>query len=268
VIKQTSSEYPVADAHAFYCRALESLRAAQSQFLVGGAFAFHHYTGIERDTKDFDIFVRPRDRATVMNVLSRAGYHVELSFHWLGKAFAGDHFIDVIFRSGNGFCEVDDSWFTHAVDGEMWGFPAKLCPAEEIIWSKAYIMERERFDGADVAHLLRARAHDLDWTRLVARFGPHWRVLLTHLILYGFIYPGERSRIPEEVMRHLLGRLNCELSSNHSTVDAPLCQGSLLSREQYLVDLEQWGYRDARLSPEGCLTTHEIEHWTAAINRT
>ena len=93
MIKQTSSEYPVADAHAFYCRALESLRAAQSQFLVGGAFAFHHYTGIERDTKDFDIFVRPRDRATVMNVLSRAGYHVELSFHWLGKAFAGDHFI-------------------------------------------------------------------------------------------------------------------------------------------------------------------------------
>ena len=73
--------------------------------------------------------------------------------------------------------------------------------------------------------------------------------------------------VAAQVMRHLLGRLNCELSSNHSTVDAPLCQGSLLSREQYLVDLEQWGYRDARLSPEGCLTTHEIEHWTAAINR-
>ena len=31
----------------------------------------------------------------------------------------------------------------------------KLCPPEEIIWSKSFIMERERFDGADINHLLR-----------------------------------------------------------------------------------------------------------------
>ena len=30
-------------------------------FLVGGAYAFARYTGIERHTKDFDVFVRPRD---------------------------------------------------------------------------------------------------------------------------------------------------------------------------------------------------------------
>ena len=39
--------------------------------------------------------------------------------------------------------------------------PARLVPAEEIIWTKAFIMERERYDGADVAHILRACA-DLD----------------------------------------------------------------------------------------------------------
>ena len=27
-------------------------------FLVGGAYAFARYTGIERHTKDFDVFVR------------------------------------------------------------------------------------------------------------------------------------------------------------------------------------------------------------------
>jgi hypothetical protein len=57
------------------------------------------------------------------------------------------------------------------------GQPVRLCPAEETIWSKAFVMERERYDGADIAHLLRARAEMLDWRRLTRRFGRHWRVL-------------------------------------------------------------------------------------------
>ena len=42
-------------------------------------------------------------------------------------------------------------------------------------------MERERYDGADVAHLFRHCSGLLNWERLVRRFGPHWRVLLSHL---------------------------------------------------------------------------------------
>ena len=61
-------------------------------------------------------------------------------------------------------------------------------------------MERERYDGADVAHLLRAHGDRLDWPRLLRRFGPHWRVLLSHLVLFGFIYPGERALVPAWVM--------------------------------------------------------------------
>src|SRR5262249_49177341 len=44
---------------AFYCHALEMLTRAGAPFLVGGAYAFARYTGIERHTKDLDIFVRP-----------------------------------------------------------------------------------------------------------------------------------------------------------------------------------------------------------------
>ena len=35
--------------------------------------------------------------------------------------------------------------------------PALVVPAEEMIWSKAFIQERERFDGADIHHLLRCK---------------------------------------------------------------------------------------------------------------
>jgi len=126
-------------------------------------------------------------------------------------------------------------------------------------------MERERFDGADVMHLLRAQAEHLDWPRLLARFGADWRVLLSHLLLFGFVYPSERERVPATVMRELLGRAQAEVGSRPS--NGRVCQGTLLSREQYLTDVEQWGYADARRTPRASMTPAQIAIWTEAIGR-
>jgi len=252
--------------HDFYHRALVALNEAGVPFLLGGAYAFERYTGIARDTKDVDLFVRPEDCRRALAALAAHGCQTELTFsHWLGKAFCGEYFADIIFISGNGTARVDEEWFEHAVDAEMLGVPVKLCPVEETIWSKGFVMERERYDGADVAHLLLARAADLDWPRLLRRFGPHWRVLLSHLVLFGFIYPSQRSRIPDWVMRELLHRLEAETSE--PPPGERICQGTLLSREQYLVDIERWGYQDARLVPAGNMTTAEARRWTAAIDK-
>ena len=38
---------------------------------------------------------------------------------------------------------------------------------------------------------------------VLRRFGSDWRLLLNHLILFGFVYPSERSRIPDWVIRKL-----------------------------------------------------------------
>src|SRR5215475_9415804 len=214
---------------------MRALAAAGIRFLVGGAYCLERYTGIVRDTKDFDIFVHPGDQERVVRALEGEGYRTELTFpHWLGKAHLGDHFVDIIFSSGNGVAIVDNEWFKHAVDDEVLGIPAKLCPAEETIWSKAFIQERERFDGADVAHILRVRVATLDWDRLLRRFGPDWRVLLSHLVLFGFVYPSERASIPECVMKELLRRLEGELADPGGR---RLCRGTILSRSQYLLDV-------------------------------
>ena len=248
-----------------YRTTLEMLNRSGVPYLVGGTYAFHYYAGIARTTKDFDIFVRERDAQRVLDVLARAGFRTEIAFsHWLAKAFSGNRFIDVIFNSGNGVAEVDDEWFARAVDEEVLGVPVKLCPPEEMVWSKAFIMERERFDGADVAHILRHCSGLLNWDRLVRRFGPHWRVLLAHLMLFGFIYPGERSLIPSAVVRELLNRVQAELDV--PTRDSKVCQGTLLSRSQYLVDVDEWGYEDARLEPRGSMSSQQIDEWTAAID--
>jgi hypothetical protein len=254
-----------AKTFAFYRQALTILSEAQLPFLVGGAYALERYTGIQRHTKDIDVFVDPQECQRILNVFSAAGYQTEFTFHhWLAKVYGAGDFIDIIFSSGNGVARVDEGWFEHGVPAEVLGMPARLCPPEEMIWSKSYVMERERYDGADIAHLLRACGHSLDWERILVRFGLDWRVLLQHLILFGYIYPGERTNVPSWVLGELLQRLQREMA------EAPppdrVCQGILLSREQYLPDLERWGYADARLL-RGSMKPDEIKAWTDAIQK-
>src|SRR5688500_17012611 len=94
---------------AFYRRVIVRLKDARAPYLVGGAYALERYTGVERHTKDLDIFVRRRDCDDVMEVLRATGCNPTLTFpHWLGKAHCGTDFIDVIFSSGNGIAAVDD----------------------------------------------------------------------------------------------------------------------------------------------------------------
>jgi hypothetical protein len=247
----------------FYRDAMEVLNRAKVPFLVGGAFAFIHQAGIDKSTKDLDIFARPRDVQRLLEVSAAAGYDTELVFsHWLAKIRSPEGFIDVIFNSGNGIASVDDGWFEHATEGAVLSVPVKIAPPEETIWSKAFVMERERYDGADVSHLILALGDRLDWNRLIARFGPHWRVLLAHVVLFGFIFPSARSQVPEWVTRELVQRLQSETGTPNAA--EPVCYGTLLSWSQYLGDVLGGSFRDARIRPYGNLSAEEVARWTSA----
>jgi len=262
---ETSSARAIHDPAAdFYIDALKKLQDTGIPFLVGGAFAFSHYSHVPRDTKDVDIFVRPDDCPRVLEAFEKFGYQTEMPFpHWLGKIYADNHFIDVIFSSGNGLARVDDLWFDHAPRTNVLGVIVRLSPVEEMIWSKSFILERERFDGADVMHLLRETGPSLDWPRLLMRFGDYWRVLLSQLILFGFVYPDKRQNVPQWVMDELIRRMGVSRPNLQNDV----CYGTLLSREQYLHDLGHWKYRDAREQPEGPMTREQLDIWTEAIQK-
>jgi hypothetical protein len=247
----------------FHHTSMAALQEANVPFLIGGAYVVEVYAGVSRRPKDFDLYVRPNHVDAAIDALARAGYETEKTFpHWLAKAGRGQPYIDLIFRAGNGLCEVDDSWFERAQDDELLGLRVKLCAPEEMIWMKAYIMERERFDGADIAHILQSCPEKLDWTHLVRRFGPDWRVLLSHLVLFGYIYPGERGKIPAALMDDLISRLQ-----NEEPAAGPdrVCRGTLLSRKQYLVDIQERGFRDAQLEQRVHMDPEDIAHWTRAI---
>ena len=100
------------ESRRVYVMALDTLRRAEIEFLLGGAHALAPYTGVLRDTKDLDVFLRQRDCERALAALDAAGFVTELTFpHWLAKAYMGERFIDLIFSSGNAVAQVDDLWF-------------------------------------------------------------------------------------------------------------------------------------------------------------
>jgi len=261
-----SSDLPAA-TRVFYRHALAELSESGIPFMICGSYALAEYTQLGRSTRDLDVLVCKEDCSEALAVLSAAGYSAEVVFpHWLAKIRSGDDCMDVIFNSGNGICVVDQSWFVHARRSELFGVPVLICPPEEALWQQSFIMERERFDGADVIHLIHAQGKQLNWDRLLRRFGEHWRVLLSHLILYGFVYPAERDAVPEIVMQQLMSRLQKE-TMLRPWDGASICQGTLLSRAQYLGDLRHGNYIDARLLPPGTMTEEDVQIWTAAIQQ-
>jgi hypothetical protein len=49
--------------------------------------------------------------------------------------------------------------------------------------------------------------------------------------------------------------------------DDKLCQGTLLSRAQYLPDIERWGYKDVRNEERCKMSAADIGIWTNAISQ-
>ena len=89
---------------------------------------------------------------------------------------------------------------------DLW-HTVRILPPTEFVWSKAFVQDRDRYDGADIAHVMLKEHENIDWRRLLTYMEPYWEVLLTHLLNFRFIYPTERDRVPQWLMDELTERL-------------------------------------------------------------
>lgn len=229
-------------AHVFYKKALELLQESGIRFMLGGGFAMLHYTGIYRDTKDLDVFCEAEECPRILELFDGHGYCTELTdIRWLAKIFDGDLFIDIIFNTPNNICKVDESWFQHAVSAEVMGVEVLMISAEEIIWCKTYVQNRDRYDGADVNHLILKQGKNLDWKRLLSRLDQHWHLLLAAILLFQFVYPADHGEIvPRWLFDELLERARRQYEF---PVVRPSCLGPLLDQRQYDMDVKEWNYK-------------------------
>src|SRR5690242_12227556 len=67
------------EVRAFYVRTLTSLNESGIPFLVGGAYALQRYTGVERHTKDFDLFLRRDDLDRLLRAMDGLGCRTEVT---------------------------------------------------------------------------------------------------------------------------------------------------------------------------------------------
>lgn len=240
----TSSQEPswVPEARACYRNVVRGLLKAEVPFAISGGFAFHRRTRIWRVTKDLDLVLPPDSVSRAFDVLRTEGFDTYIQDPvWLAKARRGDYFVDLITGVGNATLTVEQDWIDRALLDEVFGIPCKVLCAEELIASKLFVTRRERFDGADIAHLIRACGATLDWKRLLTLTEPHWQMLFWHLVLFDYIYPSHRAAVPKGVWKDLTVRF--ALSIHNPAKDEP-CRGSLIDPKMFAIDANEWGERD------------------------
>jgi hypothetical protein len=208
-------------------------------FAVSGAFALHQHTGIWRDTKDLDLFLPLTDIPRALAALSSEGFETEICDPvWLCKARRGDFFVDLITGMSNAAITVQRDWIERASEAEVLGVSVKVLAAEELIASKVFVARRERYDGADLVHVIYGSAGKLDWARVLTLLGEHWMVLLWTLVLYQYVYPSHSEFVPRAIWNDLLSRLRDELE--HPNPHA-VFRGSLIDDKMFAIDVEEWG---------------------------
>jgi Nucleotidyl transferase of unknown function (DUF2204) len=206
----SSSTPPSIDPEALQCYrgVLQSLAQGQIPYAVAGAFALHGHTGIWRATKDLDIVLEAKAVPAALTQLDQAGFETRIEDPvWLAKALRGEHFVDLITALGNAVLVIDASWIERATPHKVLGVSCRVLSAEEMIASKIFVSRRERFDGADVAHLIRACGARLDWAHVQQLIEPHLEMLLWSLVFFRYVYSAHTSLVPDDTWNGLIHRL-------------------------------------------------------------
>jgi hypothetical protein len=227
------------EAAELYREVLQAMNAHELPYAVAGAFALQKYTGISRITKDLDLFMKPGDIPAALEYLRQLGFRCETPDPvWLSKAHRGDYFVDLISGMSNAVIVVDDSWMQRTLAAMIAGVPSRIISVEDLLGSKLFVVRRERFDGADIAHIIYRTQGKLDWKRVLELAGEHWEMVLWALMLFRYVYPAQTHYVPLSLWQDLLSRYMQEIE--HPNQHAGF-RGSLVDDNMFSIDVKDWG---------------------------
>ena len=237
---------------------LMALNRCRVPYVVAGAFALQAHTGIWRTTKDLDLFLTPDDVPNALRCLTRKGFRCQVKDPvWLHKAHRNGFFIDLITGMSNAVITVDRSWIENSRPAMVLDVRARVLAAEELLASKLFILRRERFDGADIAHIIFGSRGNLDWERVLALAGEHWEILLLALVLYRYVYPAHSEYVPAWVWQRLLVRFSNELTNRNPSAKF---RGSLVDDKMFAIDVAEWGMENILESHRAQVESGDGQH--------
>jgi hypothetical protein len=193
---------------ALYREVIQRARSKGIQFAFGGAFATALYTGELRNTKDFDLYLLPADRDRMIQAMEEArlsDHYSRLSYDqsWIYRGSRDDIIVDAIWAMANHRAAVDESWLQRGPEVSIRGERLRAIPPEELIWSKLYVLQRERCDWTDIFNLLEARVDRLDWEHLLLRVGADEPLLEGAMRVFCWVAPDRVAAIPGSVRTRL-----------------------------------------------------------------
>ena len=211
VLHQAWAEQIPDEEWAIYEHAIGAIREVGRPFMLGGAFSLAAYTGRWRNTKDIDFYVLPDDRQPLIDALTQAGfvdYYDQLPYvrHWIYRAWKDDCIVDIIWAMANQRAQVDPAWLERAPEITVHGETLAVVPAEELLWCKLYVLQKDRCDWPDVMNLIHATHATLDWNHLLQRLGDDWPLLAGLLSVYRWLCPGDDLELPPALREALPGR--------------------------------------------------------------
>ena len=228
---------------ALFREVLTLMNQRRIPYVVSGAFALQQHTGIWRDTKDLDLFLPSEHAPAALQALRDDKFEVEVpDAVWLAKARRDGFFVDLITGMSNAVIVVDQSWIDRGSPADVMGVPSRVLAAEELVASKLFVTRRERFDGADIAHVYYRAGERMDWRRVMQLVGEHWEVLFWSLVLFHYAYPGCAGKVPRWIWDDLLERFRCSLEPG--AVTDQRFRGSLIDENMFAIDVHEWGLSD------------------------
>ena len=149
--------------------------------------------------------------------------------------------MDLITAMSTGLIGVQASWFARARAAVVYGVTTRVLAPEVLVASKIFVARRERFDGADIAHVIYGTHRGFDWHRELELVGEHWEMLLWALVLFRYVYPGQSDYVPTEIWCELLGRFKREIQNPDSNAQF---RGSLVDDHMFAIDVNEWELPD------------------------
>lgn len=192
-------------------QALRALNSSGAHYAVGGAFAVHYYSKLWRNTNDLDVYIEREDLPEAIDALLGAGFHDfgEMAAGdrgWIYHAMKDNTLVDVIWQLPNYISPINSKTFLNGPKDIFFDIPVQFLPPHELMWTKIFTMNHQRCDWPDIFGIVRAHPESLDWNYLADKMSNNWPVLLSFIVLYDWVYPGDSYCIPQSIREKLLLR--------------------------------------------------------------
>lgn len=184
-----------------YKSVIEAALHRNVRFAVGGGLAAMTYAGQWRNSKDLDLYLQKRDLDQMKRILvdlAFRDYYEKLAYdrEWIYRAYSDDIIIDLIFAMANQRTQVDDQWFD-GPEVEADGVRFRLIAPEEALWSKLYVLQRDRSDWPDTLNLLYGVGPEMDFRRILRKLSSDAPLLAGLLRVFGWLCPSRARELPE-----------------------------------------------------------------------